>query len=83
MSENQNKGNNMTGVARSALILGCAMVFSQICGLLSKSILGSTFGASSEVDAYLASNRVTELIQSDGWRGAGQCFCTDVQRHAG
>ena len=52
----------MNRVARSALVLGCAMIFSQICGLLSKSILGSTFGASAEVDAYLASNRLTELI---------------------
>ncbi len=62
MAENQNNGKNMNSVARSALILGCAMVFSQVCGLLSKSILGSTFGASAEVDAYLASNRLTELI---------------------
>ena len=52
----------MKRVARSALVLGCAMIFSQICGLLSKAILGSTFGASSEVDAYLASNRLTEMI---------------------
>ncbi|MBR6089652.1 MAG: murein biosynthesis integral membrane protein MurJ [Anaerolineaceae bacterium] len=62
MAENQNDGNNMNRVARSALVLGCAMVFSQICGLVSKSILGSTFGASAEVDAYLASNRLTETI---------------------
>ena len=46
MAENQNNGNNMNRMARSALILGCAMVFSQVCGLHSKSILGSTFGAS-------------------------------------
>ena len=38
------------------------MVFSQICGLLSKSLLGSTFGTSAELDAYLASNRLTETI---------------------
>ena len=62
MAENENNGNNMNRVARSALVLGCAMIFSQVCGLLSKSILGSTFGASAEVDAYLASNRLTELI---------------------
>lgn len=60
MAENQN--NSMNRVARSALVLGCAMVFSQICGLVSKSILGSTFGASAEVDAYLAANRLTETI---------------------
>ena len=52
----------MNRVARSALVLGCAMIFSQICGLLSKAILGSTFGASAQVDAYLASNRLTETI---------------------
>ncbi len=52
----------MNRVARSALILGCAMIFSQVCGLISKAILGSTFGASAEVDAYLASNRLTETI---------------------
>ena len=38
------------------------MVFSQLCGLLSKSLLGSTFGTSAELDAYLASNRLTETI---------------------
>ena len=52
----------MNRVARSALVLGCAMIFSQICGLVSKAILGSTFGASAQVDAYLASNRLTETI---------------------
>ena len=59
MEKNNNTGNNMNRVARSALVLGCAMIFSQICGLLSKAILGSTFGASAEVDAYLAANRLT------------------------
>ena len=62
MEKNNNTGNNMNRVARSALVLGCAMIFSQICGLLSKAILGSTFGASAEVDAYLAANRLTETI---------------------
>ncbi|MBQ6517488.1 MAG: hypothetical protein IJI14_02135, partial [Anaerolineaceae bacterium] len=61
MNNNKN-GNNMNRVARSALVLGCAMIFSQICGLLSKAILGSTFGAGAEVDAYLAANRLTETI---------------------
>ena len=62
MEKNNNTGSNMNRVARSALVLGCAMIFSQICGLLSKAILGSTFGASAEVDAYLAANRLTETI---------------------
>ena len=63
MEENRTGENNsMNRVARSALVLGCAMIFSQVCGLLSKAILGSTFGASSQVDAYLASNRLTETI---------------------
>lgn len=38
------------------------MIFSQLCGLLSKSLLGSTFGTSAQLDAYLASNRLTETI---------------------
>ena len=62
MTENQKQDNSMNRVARSALVLGCAMIFSQVCGLVSKAILGSTFGASAEVDAYLASNRLTETI---------------------
>ena len=62
MAEDRNGNNNMNRVARSALVLGCAMIFSQVCGLVSKAVLGSTFGASSEVDAYLASNRLTEMI---------------------
>lgn len=61
MSEN-NQQTNMSGMARSAVVLGAAMVFSQVCGLVSKAVLGSVFGASAEVDAYLASNRVTETI---------------------
>ena len=62
MAENQQNEKNMNRVARSALVLGCAMIFSQVCGLISKAVLGSTFGASVEVDAYLASNRLTETI---------------------
>ena len=58
MAEN----NSMNRAARSAMVLGCAMIFSQVCGLISKSILGAVFGASSEVDAYLAANRLTETI---------------------
>ena len=58
----QQQNNSMNRVARSALVLGCAMIFSQICGLISKAVLGSTFGASAEVDSYLASNRLTETI---------------------
>ena len=62
MAEDQKQDNSMNRVARSALVLGCAMIFSQICGLVSKAVLGSTFGASAEVDAYLAANRLTETI---------------------
>ena len=60
--QKQAENNSMNRVARSALVLGCAMIFSQVCGLVSKAVLGSTFGASAEVDAYLASNRLTETI---------------------
>ena len=62
MSEDPQQSNNMNRFARSALVLGCAMIFSQVCGLISKAVLGSTFGASAQVDAYLASNRLTETI---------------------
>ena len=54
--------NKTSGMARSAAILAGAMVVSQIFGLLSKAVMGSVFGASAEVDAYLASNRLTETI---------------------
>lgn len=47
---------------KSTVILAAAMIFSQLCGLLSKSLLGSTFGTSAQLDAYLASNRLTETI---------------------
>lgn len=47
---------------KSTVILAAAMVVSQLCGLLSKSLLGSTFGTSAQLDAYLASNRLTETI---------------------
>ena len=47
---------------KSASILAVAMVFSQIVGLISKGLIGSSFGASGEVDAFLASNRLTETI---------------------
>ncbi len=49
-------------LARSASVLALAMVFSQVIGLLSKSVIGSYYGASSEVDAFLASNRLTEIL---------------------
>lgn len=49
-------------LARSASVLALAMVFSQVIGLLSKSVIGSYYGASSEVDAFLASNRLTETL---------------------
>lgn len=50
------------GFLKSAALLAIAMVISQIIGLLSKSLIGSTFGASAEVDAFLASNRLTEIL---------------------
>ena len=43
-NENPQPINNM---ARSASVLAVAMVFSQLAGLLSKSVIGSFFGASS------------------------------------
>ncbi len=54
--------DSLTQAAKSAAVLAIAMIFSQICGLLSKSIIGAFFGASAEVDCYMASNRLTETI---------------------
>jgi putative peptidoglycan lipid II flippase len=59
---NDSKGSVSSQFARSALILAIAMVFSQLIGLLSKSLIGSIYGASAEVDAFLASNRLTETL---------------------
>ncbi len=39
-----------------------AMVFSQIIGLVAKSLIASTFGTGAETDAYYAANRVPETI---------------------
>ena len=47
---------------KSASLLAAAMVFSQIIGLIAKGLIGSSFGASAEVDSFLASNRLTETI---------------------
>ncbi len=59
---NDSKGSISSQFARSALILAIAMVFSQLIGLFSKSLIGSIYGASAEVDAFLASNRLTETL---------------------
>ncbi|HPJ64378.1 MAG TPA: murein biosynthesis integral membrane protein MurJ [Flexilinea sp.] len=47
---------------KSATILAGAMILSQIIGLISKGLMGAAFGASAEVDAFLASNRLTETL---------------------
>ncbi len=47
---------------KSAALLALAMVFSQIIGLISKGLIGSEFGLSAQVDAFLASNRLTETL---------------------
>ena len=49
-------------IARSALIVAGAFVVSQLCGLVAKSLIGSTFGAGAEVDAFFAANRFTDII---------------------
>jgi putative peptidoglycan lipid II flippase len=36
--------------------------FFSAIGLLSKSLIGSIYGASAEVDAFFASNRLTETL---------------------
>lgn len=63
MTQSKSESPNASGTfLKSTAILAAAMIFSQICGLISKSLLGSTFGTSAQVDAYLASNRLTETI---------------------
>jgi putative peptidoglycan lipid II flippase len=49
-------------IARAAGTVMFAMLLSQLAGLVSNSLLGSTFGASLESDAYFASNRFTEIL---------------------
>lgn len=62
MKNMDEKTESIQGVAKSAAILSVALVISQLIGLLSKSVIGAYFGASAEVDAFLASNRLTETI---------------------
>lgn len=54
--------NTSQSFLKSTAVLGIALIFSQLCGLLSKSFIGSTFGGSPELDAYMASNRLTETV---------------------
>jgi putative peptidoglycan lipid II flippase len=49
-------------IARAAGTVMIAMVLSQITGLVTQSLIGSTFGTSLENDAYYAANRFTEII---------------------
>jgi len=46
----------------SATIVMAAFVLSRVLGLVRDSLLGSTFGAGAELDAYTAASRVTETL---------------------
>lgn len=54
----------MRQIARAAGTVMFAMLLSQLVGLLATSVLGSTFGAGMESDAYFASNRFAEILFS-------------------
>ncbi|NPV66170.1 MAG: murein biosynthesis integral membrane protein MurJ [Anaerolineae bacterium] len=49
-------------MARAALVVMLAYVASAALGLVRQSLVGSTFGASSDLDAFFAATRIPELL---------------------
>jgi putative peptidoglycan lipid II flippase len=49
-------------IARAAGIVMGAIVFSQVIGLLAKSLAGSAYGTQAEMDAFFAANQFTDLL---------------------
>jgi len=49
-------------IARAAGTVMAAFVFSQLIGLVAKSLTGSTFGTSAESEAFFAANRFAEIL---------------------
>ena len=49
-------------IARAAGTVMAAFVFSQLFGLVAKSLTGSTFGTSAESEAFFAANRFAEIL---------------------
>ena len=49
-------------IARAAGTVMIAFVFSQLIGLVAKSLTGSTFGTSAESEAFFAANRFAEIL---------------------
>ncbi len=49
-------------IARATGTIMAAMIFSQLIGLFSKSLIAQTFGTSLQYDAYVAANRLTEIL---------------------
>jgi putative peptidoglycan lipid II flippase len=49
-------------IARAAGTVAVAMVISQVAGLISTSLVGSTFGSGVESEAYFAGNRFAEIL---------------------
>lgn len=63
MSETTTADNNANQqIARAASIVFIAMAVGQLIGQLAKSITVSAFGASAQLDAYNAANRVSETV---------------------
>ena len=49
-------------IARAALTVMLAVVFSSLVGLLRDSFIANSFGVGSKMDSFYAANRVTELL---------------------
>ncbi len=62
MIETQTLPSANRQIARAAGTVAAAMVISQITGLISTSLVGSTFGSGIESEAYFAGNRFAEIL---------------------
>ena len=63
MKETPKQGNTANQqIARAASIVFIAMAVGQLIGQVAKSVTVSAFGASAELDAYNAANRVSETV---------------------
>jgi len=60
MTQSAPQGNKQ--IARAAGVVMAGMALSSIAGLLTNMLVSNAFGTSSEVDAFYAANRVTEIM---------------------
>lgn len=58
--DNYSKSNRQ--IARAAGTVMLAFIFSQLTGLVRRILVAQVFGASSELDAFIAANRVSETL---------------------